>query len=208
MRSKKTFPRGLTLEPLDALKVQRERTMILSSASLYQSRHSMKASLFVTITALLLLAFVQSVASSAKHAQFFKQAQSAPDKILDLQGAQDFDDLIASPRDYSISMLLTAVDSGVQCGPCLAFQPTYKNLANSFAGLKKEATSRHLFANLEFKNGRDVFQKVRSLDTQRGSFTVPTESLYPLHSLNCNTLRCCYSSQQLPDHTPPHLAMP
>lgn len=118
----------------------------------------MKTSWLLTLAALLVCSLVE--AASSKHAQFLKQAQTSPDRILDLKASQEFDDLIASPRDYSISLLLTAVDSGVNCGPCVAFQPTYKNLASSFAGLNKEATNRHIFANMEFKNGREVFQKV------------------------------------------------
>jgi oligosaccharyltransferase complex subunit gamma len=121
----------------------------------------MKTSFTKVLAGLLFASSIQAASSTTKHAQFLRQAHTSPDKILDVKGTQEFDDLIASPRNYSVSLLLTAVDSGVQCGPCTAFQPTYQNLARSYGGLKKEATSRHLFANLEFKNGREVFQKLK-----------------------------------------------
>lgn len=123
----------------------------------------------VTIALLGLFALLASFAdaavkardgASAKHARMLKQAQAATDKILDVKGLQEFEDLTGSPRNYSISMLLTAVDSGVQCGPCVSFQPSYVNLAKSHARLKGEAVNRHLFASLEFKNGKEVFQRV------------------------------------------------
>lgn len=98
--------------------------------------------------------------SSPRQVQFLQLARSSPNKILEI-GGQDFQDLVATPRNYSVSLLLTAVDSGIQCGPCVAFQPTFLNLAKSFGGLKGDATFRHLFSLLEFKNGRDIFQQVR-----------------------------------------------
>ena len=129
--------------------------------------HTMRTS--VTIALLGFVALLASFAdaavkskdgASAKHARMLKQAQAATDKILEVKGLQDFEDLTGSPRNFSISMLLTAVESGVQCGPCVTFQPSYVNLAKSHARLKGDAVNRHLFALLEFKNGKEVFQRV------------------------------------------------
>ena len=132
----------------------------------------MRSTFATTILAFLVLLLVAAPFSGAapkskggmgmKHARFLRQAKSSPNKILDLKASSDFDDLTASPRNYSISLLLTAVDSGVSCGPCLAFQPSYENLAKGFAKVKGGAPDRHMFASLEFKNGREVFQKVSS----------------------------------------------
>lgn len=133
----------------------------------------MTSVLVLVVAPLLLLASPIEAApkskSSPRQVQFLQQARSTSDKILDISGGQDFQDLIATPRNYSVSLLLTAVDSGVQCGPCVAFQPTYLNLAKSFGGLKGDATFRHLFALLEFKNGREVFQQVSFSKKERGS---------------------------------------
>ncbi|UZJ55212.1 hypothetical protein CBS101457_004532 [Exobasidium rhododendri] len=95
-----------------------------------------------------------------KQTRFLREAKVAPNKIYDIKAASEFDDLTAAPRNFSVSLLLTAVDSGVQCGPCLSFQPTYDNLATGFAKMKGGVTNRHMFAVLEFKNGREVFQKL------------------------------------------------
>lgn len=101
--------------------------------------------------------------SSSDANKLRQHAKKAPNNLLEVNGSNEFEKIINYPRDYSVSLLLTAVNSPpVQCMPCKAFQPTYENIANGFRkSVKGEAQDRHIFAFLEFNKGREVFQKLK-----------------------------------------------
>lgn len=100
---------------------------------------------------------------SAQQARFFADAQRSSNGIVELKSSKEFEEAIASPRDFSLALLLTAVDSApINCVPCKAFQPNFEGVARGFKKVKaSDLHDRHLFAYVEFKNGREIFQKVR-----------------------------------------------
>lgn len=110
-----------------------------------------------------LFAVSQAEKTSPAAARFRQAAQSSSTNIAQLSGVQEYESLVSSQRDFSVSLLLTAVDSPpVQCAPCKMFQPTYESIARGFRKIgKKDVLNQHVFTYLEFKNGREVFQKVR-----------------------------------------------
>jgi hypothetical protein len=99
-----------------------------------------------------------SAASSA--APLLARAAAASDGILTLASPAEFTQLLQPPRSHATALLLTAVDSGVPCAPCHTFVPHWKAVANSWR--KKGATNKDklVFASIEFKDGREVFQQV------------------------------------------------
>ncbi|KKA27779.1 hypothetical protein TD95_004718 [Thielaviopsis punctulata] len=71
-----------------------------------------------------------------------------------------YTELTAVPRDYSVAVLLTAMDPRYQCQLCREFQPEWDILASSWVKGDKAGESKLVFGTLDFADGRDIFQKV------------------------------------------------
>ena len=82
---------------------------------------------------------------------------SAPFEIDDAA----YNDLSSTPRDYTVAILLTALDARFGCQLCKLFQPEWETLAKSW--IKKDRKGEHkvLFSTLDFANGRNTFQKLQ-----------------------------------------------
>lgn len=87
-----------------------------------------------------------------------KSLSSTPLKLNDVS----YKSITATPRDYGVTVLLTAMDARYGCQLCQGFQPEWEVLAKSWISGDKEAESRMLFATLDFKDGRDTFLSVCS----------------------------------------------
>jgi len=84
-------------------------------------------------------------------------ARSGPGPIA--LSDKTFEDLTSGPRNYTALVLLTALDARFGCHLCNEFQPEFELLAKSW--LKKHKDSNgFFFANLDFREGRQTFQKV------------------------------------------------
>ena len=87
-----------------------------------------------------------------------KSLASAPVKLSD----PAYRELTGAPRDYSVAVLLTAMDSRYGCQLCREFQPEWDLLARSWTAGDKKGESRIVFGTLDFSDGRDVFMSVRT----------------------------------------------
>lgn len=85
-----------------------------------------------------------------------KSLSSTPLKLTDVT----YKSITAVPRDYSVTVLLTALDPRYGCDMCQVFQPEWEMLAKSWTKGDKKAQSRMLFGTLDFKDGRDTFLSV------------------------------------------------
>lgn len=85
-----------------------------------------------------------------------KAISSSPVKLVDAS----YRELTATPRDYSVAVLLTAMDSRYGCQLCREFQPEWELLARSWTGGDRKGESRVVFGTLDFGDGRDVFMSV------------------------------------------------
>ncbi|KAK6864298.1 hypothetical protein PG990_006267 [Apiospora arundinis] len=85
-----------------------------------------------------------------------KALATTPVKLLD----SSYKKLTASPRDYSVAVLLTAMDARFGCQLCREFQPEWDLLAKSWLRGDKKAESRTIFGVLDFADGRDTFISV------------------------------------------------
>jgi oligosaccharyltransferase complex subunit gamma len=112
---------------------------------------------FLALTALSLTAAVSAkkAASTSKFDTY--HALSAPVE-LDEKGYQE---LTASPRDYSLAVLLTARDQKYACGICKDFDAEWNILGRSWQKGDRNGDKRVLFATLDFDQGKNVFVKVR-----------------------------------------------
>lgn len=68
--------------------------------------------------------------------------------------------LTAAPRDYSVVVLLTALESRFGCVLCREFQPEWDLLSKGWTKSDKKAESRLIFGTLDFLDGKATFQGV------------------------------------------------
>jgi oligosaccharyltransferase complex subunit gamma len=71
-----------------------------------------------------------------------------------------YENLTSAPRDYSIAVLLTAIEAKYGCKLCRDFAPEWELVAKSWTRGDKKGDSRMLFSTLDFSNGKNIFQKV------------------------------------------------
>lgn len=97
--------------------------------------------------------------ASDKFQQFHTKAlASAPLKLDDSL----YDRLTASPRDYSVAVLLTALDSRFGCQLCREFQPEWDLLSKSWTKGDRKGESHLVYGTLDFTDGKSTFQSVSS----------------------------------------------
>ncbi|RYP47021.1 hypothetical protein DL768_006881 [Monosporascus sp. mg162] len=82
-----------------------------------------------------------------------KALTSAPVKLSD----SSYRKLTSAPRDYSVAVVLTALDQKFGCGLCHEFQPEWDLLARSWTKGDKQGDSRLILSTLDFSDGRDTF---------------------------------------------------
>ncbi|KAI1812894.1 OST3/OST6 family protein [Poronia punctata] len=116
----------------------------------------------LSVVALPFGAFAAKSSSSTDRFENYhaKSLSSSPLKLTDVT----YKKLTAAPRDYSVAVLLTALDSKYGCQLCNIFQPEWEVLGKSWARGDKGGDSRTLLATLDFNDGRDIFMSL-SLQT-------------------------------------------
>jgi oligosaccharyltransferase complex subunit gamma len=87
------------------------------------------------------------------------QAKSLTSTPVKLQEGS-YKELTSSPRDYSVAVLLTALEARFGCELCREFHPEWDLLAHSWIKGDKAGDSRHLFGTLDFSDGRNIFLEV------------------------------------------------
>lgn len=71
-----------------------------------------------------------------------------------------YEDLTALPRDYSVVVLLTALEARFGCQLCRDFQPEWDLIGTSWNRGDRRGGSRVLYGTLDFADGKGTFQKV------------------------------------------------
>lgn len=110
----------------------------------------------------LLLLIGGSLAKKAQtdsYEEFNKLAQrSSPIKLNDATYAS----LTTAPRNHSVAVLLTALETRFGCQLCQEFQPEWDLLGKSWTKGDKTGESRLIFGTLDFADGRETFISVGS----------------------------------------------
>lgn len=105
-----------------------------------------------------LTGFAAKNSAASKFQEFHSKALvSAPLKLVDSL----YDRLIATPRDYSVAVLLTALEARFGCQLCQEFQPEWEILAKSWTKGDKPGDSQLVYGTLDFADGKITFQSVR-----------------------------------------------
>ena len=81
---------------------------------------------------------------------------SGPIKLDD----KAYNDLTKSPRDYSVAVLLTALEARFGCNLCNEFQPDWELLGRQWAKGDRQGEGRLVFGTLDFLDGKATFQSV------------------------------------------------
>ncbi|KAF2853939.1 magnesium transporter protein-like protein 1 precursor [Plenodomus tracheiphilus IPT5] len=68
--------------------------------------------------------------------------------------------LTKAPRDYSVTVLLTALETRFGCVLCREFQPEWDLLGKSWMKGDKDGKTRLLFGTLDFVDGKNTFQSL------------------------------------------------
>ena len=104
-------------------------------------------------------------ASSTFETYHTKSLSNAPLRLDDLT----YDELTVTPRNYSVLVLLTALEARFGCQLCRDFQPEWDLLGKSWSKGDRGGESRLLLGTLDFADGKGTFQKVpRCLVSNRG----------------------------------------
>lgn len=83
-------------------------------------------------------------------------SKTQPIKLEDLS----YERLTKAPRDFSVAVLLQAMDSRFNCVLCHDFQPEWELLARTWTKGDKKKESRLVFGTLDFLDGKSTFQSV------------------------------------------------
>ncbi|KAI1425022.1 OST3/OST6 family protein [Xylaria sp. FL1777] len=114
----------------------------------------------LSIVALPLGSFAaKSSSSSAERFQTFHTqavSSSSPLKLADAS----YKKLTSAPRDYSVAILLTALDAKYGCQLCGMFQPEWEILGKSWIRGDKKGESRLILGTLDFSEGRETFMSL------------------------------------------------
>ncbi|MCJ1227877.1 oligosaccharyl transferase subunit ost3/OST6 [Toensbergia leucococca] len=111
----------------------------------------------------LLLAVTPLVALAAKDASQSKfdeyHSRSLSSTPLKLDDAS-YDDLTVTPRDYTVVVLLTALEARFGCQLCRDFQPEWDLIGRSWVKGDRRGENRVLYGTLDFTDGKGTFQKL------------------------------------------------
>ena len=115
-----------------------------------------------------------------------------------------YDEITKAPRDYSVAVLLTALEARFGCGLCNEFQPEWDMLSKQWAKGDKQGEGRLVFGTLDFLDGKQTFQSVCSDHVYEGDGA----KLMAWCSCNSRPRQSCSSSTQQPDQTPKQTTRP
>ncbi|GJN91011.1 hypothetical protein Rhopal_004025-T1 [Rhodotorula paludigena] len=162
------------------------------------------------LTALALAVLPALVAAASPTLEKYRALSKKSGGLLSLSAAQ-YDELTSTPRDYSVSIVLTALGSQYKCQPCQILQPEYVALAKQWNGARKQDGEDHLFAYLDFHNGPEVFQRLGLQTAPTFHLYMPTEGPRASGKLNAEVIdfgRTGFSAESMASHLSGHASLP
>ncbi|KAI4103963.1 MAG: hypothetical protein L6R37_003525 [Teloschistes peruensis] len=117
----------------------------------------MKLRLAITLGLLPWLCIAARSKTAGKFEQEYTKFTSSPPLKLD---DSLYEQLTATPRDFAIAVLLTALEARFGCQLCRDFQTEWDVLGQSWAKGDKKGNSRLLLGTLDFADGKGTFQKL------------------------------------------------
>ncbi|WFD44123.1 oligosaccharyl transferase subunit ost3/OST6 [Malassezia psittaci] len=99
---------------------------------------------------------MQVAGNTAKQEKMLKEAKRSPKGILELDES-NYDAFLAAPRDYSVTVLYTAMDEQFGCVACKMFLPSFEEVALGWN--KKKSAKKHVFAVVDASRGMNIMRK-------------------------------------------------
>lgn len=103
----------------------------------------------------------------------YKAMSSTPLKLDDAS----YDELTAAPRNYTVAVLLTALEAKFGCQLCRDFQPEWDLVGKSWVKGDRKGITRVLYGTLDFADGKATFQNVH-MPYQASVFVMVFEFIY------------------------------
>ena len=146
-------------------KLQRTRSCSINDRHPCTTSYTMRLLQLVTTALLPFTALAAKKSSDRFQTNHAKQiSNSGPVKLDD----KAYNDLTKTPRDYSVAVLLTALEARFGCKLCNEFQPEWELLGKQWTKGDKKGEGRLIFATLDFGDGKSTFQSVRcAMDAMR-----------------------------------------
>ena len=119
----------------------------------------MKLGLAVIFSLLPVFCTAAKTKTAGKFEQYYGKFSSNPPLKLD---DATYERLTAAPRDYTVAVLLTALEARFGCQLCRDFQPEWDVVGKSWVRGDRKGDSRLILGTLDFADGRGTFQKVRA----------------------------------------------
>ncbi|ODN88406.1 oligosaccharyltransferase complex subunit gamma [Cryptococcus wingfieldii CBS 7118] len=117
------------------------------------------------------LSAITALAAQDPVQKWSQLAAKSRDGVIKLD-SESYQDLLALDREYSVTVLLTALPAQFKCQPCHNFDPSFSQVADSWARLPRSARDQHFFAKLDFADGQAVY-------SQLGLTSAPTVMFHP-----------------------------
>ena len=102
-------------------------------------------------------AFAAKKPAASTFETYHTRAATSTPIVIDDQG---YEQVTSAPRDYSVAVLLTALEDKFGCKLCRDFHPEWSVIAQSWQKGDRKGESRTLFATIDFSKGRATFVKV------------------------------------------------
>ncbi|TNY21865.1 hypothetical protein DMC30DRAFT_362591 [Rhodotorula diobovata] len=158
----------------------------------------------------LLLATLPALAAASSTLDKYRTLSKKSGGLLSLS-AQQFDELTGPSRDYSVSIVLTALGSQYKCHPCQLLQPEYAALAKQWSSAGKGQDEEHFFAYLDFQNGPEVFQRLGLQTAPTFQLYMPTEGPRKTSKLGAEAVdfgRTGFKAESIASHLKAHAKLP
>lgn len=127
--------------------------------------------LLLPLLALLALPLCQALISKEQAQEELSRLAAANNGVVTID-ERTFEMLTLPNREWSSTIIFTAMDPRRKCGPCKSFQPAFDTVAKAWTKVAPEHRNQHFFAYANFEDAMSVFSKV-------GVQSAPLVYIYP-----------------------------
>ncbi|KAL1744048.1 hypothetical protein HDZ31DRAFT_64460 [Schizophyllum fasciatum] len=133
----------------------------------------MKLGLLALLLAPLAAALAKAAPPAAAAHEQLAALAAAGDGIIRLDD-KTYDLLTAPQRNWSATVLFTAMDKRRRCGPCREFDPSWNAVAKSWKSVPAEQRDEHFFGVIDFDENPATFTKLKMASAPAVHVYLPT----------------------------------
>ncbi|GAA5841190.1 hypothetical protein JCM11251_003231 [Rhodosporidiobolus azoricus] len=159
------------------------------------------------LASLFLAALLPALALASPQLDKFRQLARKSNGLIALNSAQ-YDEIISQPRDYSVSIILTALGAQYKCQACQLIQPEYTLLAKQWQSTKRSEEDEHFFAYLDFQAGPEIFQRLGLQSAPTYQLWMPTEGPRATGQLGADNSPFGFQAEAIASHISSRAKLP